>query len=94
MKSPTIVYKYIKGHLKFQFFTTWQDDDAESDEDWKRDKDSDSDTEEEVEFEEESTKNILAKPSRAHELAAVWALLCFFVYLSQACDYSLFSARN
>ncbi|KAL6128527.1 hypothetical protein ACLB2K_071882 [Fragaria x ananassa] len=47
-----------------------EDDDAESDEDWKLDKDSDSDTEEEVEFEEESTKNILAKPSRAHELAA------------------------
>ncbi|XP_062004255.1 origin of replication complex subunit 1A-like [Rosa rugosa] len=46
------------------------DDDAESDEDWKRGKDSDSDTEEDVEFEEESTKNILAKPSRAHELAA------------------------
>ncbi|XP_050363029.1 origin of replication complex subunit 1A-like [Argentina anserina] len=45
-------------------------DDAETDEDWKRGKDSDSDTEEEIEFEEESTKNILAKPSRAHELAA------------------------
>ncbi|BBH02204.1 origin recognition complex 1 [Prunus dulcis] len=46
------------------------DDGAESDEDWKLSKDPDSDTEEEMDYDEESIKNILAKPSRAHELAA------------------------
>ncbi|VVA32776.1 PREDICTED: origin [Prunus dulcis] len=46
------------------------DDGAESDEDWKLSKDPGSDTEEEMDYDEESIKNILAKPSRAHELAA------------------------
>ncbi|KAL6294554.1 hypothetical protein ACE6H2_002696 [Prunus campanulata] len=46
------------------------DDGAESDGDWKLSKDPDSDTEEEMDYDEESIKNILAKPSRAHELAA------------------------
>ncbi|ONI06223.1 hypothetical protein PRUPE_5G048200 [Prunus persica] len=46
------------------------DDGAESDGDWKLSKDPDSDTEEEMDYDEESIKNIIAKPSRAHELAA------------------------
>ncbi|CAN6691619.1 unnamed protein product [Malus baccata var. baccata] len=46
------------------------DDEAGSDEDWKVGKDLDFDSEEDMDYDEESIKSILAKPFRAHELAA------------------------
>ncbi|KAM1256124.1 hypothetical protein ACFX1Q_030280 [Malus domestica] len=45
------------------------DDEAGSDEDWKVGKDLDFDSED-MDYDEESIKSILAKPFRAHELAA------------------------
>ncbi|RXH82629.1 hypothetical protein DVH24_002401 [Malus domestica] len=63
-------YEYdIHWHIVFQKLMT-DDDEAGSDEDWKVGKDSDFDSEKDMNYDEESIKSILAKPFRAHELAA------------------------
>ncbi|KDP22084.1 hypothetical protein JCGZ_25915 [Jatropha curcas] len=45
-------------------------EDADSDEDWNSSKDAESDTDEDIEYEEESVKNLQAKASSTHVLAA------------------------